>query len=250
MKRLKPLLIISLAIYLIGCFKLETKPEYNYDNLGLPQGIIYYLPLNGNLKDVSPKGNDAKIETGAESYSEDKNNKPNAAYKFGSSGGIRLLYPFKNFIASPSGSTVSFELYLDNAGANKVQHIFSPGYSYSFYIIPSQTKTIFRSQSSIKNDFEINKAILGKWVNICLIYKMKEVDLYLDGEKINTFTFGSDFPSMIVSLFGSNTISYNSGSTYATTDELFGSFDNIMGFNRALNDTEIKSINSYLKNRK
>ena len=192
-------------------------------------GLVGFWPFNGNANDESGNGNHGTVN-GA-TLTADRNGKVNSAYSFdGMSNYIRTkresinnfsfsgwfnLEKIQEYSPIIDGYNASFELLIKNTNPDFVEWVSSP------------------SQYNEKICNETNCKII-EWYHIISIYYDNNVDIYLNGIKIKTFT-NIKLPT--------NIGFYNFGASLSGSSQyLKGKLDDFGIWNRVLNEQEIKQL--------
>ena len=226
--------ILSLSVFLL----LSTTLVYAQ----LPQGLISYYPFNGNLKDSMGNGSDGKASSNVVA-STDRNGKANRAYSF--KGGPDYITLDNNL--SFENTTIScwvktkmikgqWQVLLSNlcdANVTKygqfIELRLDSMNRFDVYIgTPLDSRTL-TSKTALGND---------KWTLVTVsVDNFQTMNLYINGKRDSSHAF-TKLP------FTTGTLEFLVGARSSPHSEspFTGSMDEVMFFDRVLNDSEITSI--------
>ncbi len=218
------LLLIAMGFALTTQMILAQVPSY------VPtSGLVAYYPFTGNANDFSGNGINGTVN-GAE-LTTDRFGNVNSAYNF---NGIN------NYISAVRNNLNQFSVSLwFNANLNQefspfVDANISNWEIYLKYLKPTFTKWI-TAPSNYQEYISTTTVPLSQWQHIVYTYNSNNVNVYLNGVLISSFSN--------VSLVNSNNGLYYFGASISGSSQFYaGKLDDIGIWNRALTQDEITSL--------
>lgn len=232
----------------------------------LPQnGLIFYLPFNGNINDAGPNANTGNIMTttsGGVTLDADKNNNPNKCYYF---GGGYLDFGINDKLAVGENSFTFAAWYCATSYLN-VASIFTNNLGFGGGIsIGLRNGGIYTAVGggTMPNSISVNvinddNYRWNDWHHVAVVLdrSTKKFCIYVDGVKkpiLNDTSYGPyggtisgndlDFTGLPLNLTSMNT---NAVGAYLANGRVYQNFlgllDDIALYNRALSQSEITGI--------
>jgi hypothetical protein len=232
----------------------------------IPQnGLIFYLPFNGNITDVGPNANTGNLMTtnsGGVTLDADKSNNPNKCYYF---GGGYLDFGINDKLAIGENS-FTFVAWFCQTTYSGIYSIFTNNLGFGGGMsIGLKSGAIFTAVGggTMPNSISVNVVNDGnyRWndwhhVAVVLDRSTKKFCIYVDGIKkpiLNDTSYGPyggtisgnelDFTGLPLNLTSMNT---NAVGAYLANGRVYQNFlgllDDIALYNRALSQSEITGI--------
>jgi len=208
---------------------------------GLTDGLVAYLPFNGNANDESGNGNNA-INYGA-TLIPDRFGNPDKAYRF---YGAHMEVPNSASICPQNYLTISIWLKqddyqdFDSPSAISKRYIeFSIWNSYNItgYARNSTEKAISYQQSNSTQQYGIGTVIkTNQWTHIVAIYDGSSIKLYNNGILKDSLPFTGSIA------YNNNPLLIAKTSPFYPGGYWRGSIDEIRIYNRAITESEIQEL--------
>ena len=230
-------------------FSLALFKEVDTAQQQLGEGLVAYLPFNGNASDESSYGNHGNV-IGA-TLTQDRFGNPDSAYQF---DGVDDYIAIAN--APSLNPTTQITLsgwyrvdsrFRGNGGNSIINKSYNlahsaPYYQYNLQVtghdypsIPGSPGVIAVTSSGTNYAVALSMLTIGQWIHIVGVYDGVLVKIYVNGTLISSATHGGTFSD-----FGQDVwIGRNSASVGQYTP---GFIDDLRIYNRALSDAEIQSL--------
>jgi len=204
----------------------------------LNDGLVAYYPFNGNANDES--GNGYHGDVSGATLATDRSGKTNSAYNFDGKDDfidIGNIYNFNTEIAFSGW----FRLIQDgkwNAFFTKNTYC-DLAFMYKGFDDQNYSKTMRTFNGTCEGirsyDYDLDLP-LNTWFHIVFQSDGAQIQLYLDGQKVNSFNYSSSLKD------GSNFYIGATDTVYGFNYIWNGTIDDIRIYNRALSETEIQQL--------
>jgi hypothetical protein len=248
------LAIFSLLVFglSLSC-KKDNNPAPPVSNVHLKDGLLLYLPFDGNFADSSGNGNQTTPVGGA-SLTYDEHGYANSA--FGSSGNSeRLLVTNNGSIHFDTAFSVSFQFMIrDNSSSQnqiflsmvQVQNGYGPSFNTGLNCVDSSNFGFDISHNTGCDNFggtyiRNPTAFIPQpesWYNSVSIYHNGKSEVYINGKLISSATATTIFPISICQ--GAQVVV--GGWWDSDPLSIHGKMDEVRLYNRALNADEIAEL--------
>ncbi len=229
-----------------------------------PEKLVLYLKLNGDTKDASGKGFDGTVKTGGKQWgagtatlTKDRFGNANSAYHFDKGGNIEVPY---NPVLNPQKEiTISLWAKMDSSRASNYLVALNRWNGYKMQLQDANKVffTIKTDKGIWDKDDESLTLDKGKWYHMAVTYKSGEMNFYVDGTLIKSWTdkvgdpvavkssinmtIGQDLPT---SLYQNNEKDDADGNNFNGPwgGYFTGDMDDIRIYNAVLSATQVKSV--------
>ena len=230
-----------------------------------PSNLVLYLKMDGNANDASGKGFNGTLKQGHAGWgagtvtpTKDRFGADSKAYHFEKGGNIEIPY---NASLNPAKElSISLWVKMDSSRASNYLVSLNRWNGYKFQL-QEANKTFFtvKTTTGIFNDKDAETVTLdkGKWYHVAVTYKSGEMNFYIDGTLIKSWTdktgdpasvkstinmtIGQDLPTSLYNNIEANDADGNNFNRpwggYFT-----GDMDDLRIYNVVLSSTQIKSV--------
>ena len=217
---------------------------------GIWKGLVAYYPFNGNANDESGnRNNGSSVST---QLTQDRFGNSANALGFNGAGSF-VVVPHSKSIAIQSDVTISvwkkgrtptsyYENYITKRdGQGNWNYSLGGSFTYGPGGCPGEKdKYVTGRRNSGQMELKFTDATvsesIGIWVNLVISIRDKRATFSINGIPTGTSCFGSDFTLPSVDVGAPLTIGSFEGDWYN------GALDDVRIYNRALSDTEVKSL--------
>ena len=229
---------LIVAILFVSNVMAQNIPSY------LPKdGLVGYWPFNGNANDESGNGNHGTVN---EAFLDtDRFNKKNSCYNVSISGSNIATKVLAATGVKPR--TISFWFYFDKENNTNEQWVMlsyggtTPYTQLVASIWPKNNPSVDIGASYII----YNKEVINKWHNYTLVYDnsfgntVQNIKAYIDGVLLTDVISHTSFYQ--ISTQNSDMFPFRVG-TYNKNQTFQGKIDDLLYYNRALTDQEVKQL--------
>ena len=241
-------LVGHIAVIAAGMFNTTLQAQFAPTN-----GLVAHYPLNGNAKDASGNGLNARAYGGVRLVS-DRFGNTNSAFQFDGAGFLNISDPFGklNFDARFQNYSVSLWFLLDTInGENGDQKFICDRYnnspcSYDIYYRGSLNKFLVDIWDGGSGSLTLTSdtgTSFGIWHQISFVVSNRLCRLYLDG--IENDSGGAVLRANVGTTKNSDGIRQIGSDGSFSTTRLHGIESDIRIYNRALSSSEIKQLFEY-----
>lgn len=231
-------LLISFALISLNVMQGQKSEGFKFD-----KDLILYLPLNGNVNDLSPLKN--ICFAGIIKPEIDKNNNVNGAFSFEENGWI-AVDEVENFNRL-SAFTLSSWIYINNyAEHNNIISKVNPGRDFNLQVMEDGRLNFHTYNNGYIHFCSILKLPLHKWIHVAFTYDGNMFNMYINGKpqkfsinERNNFVEQKDLKFRFLWTGTDLTI----GNLYPSGGENFrGRIDEVRIYKKALSDVEVSQL--------
>lgn len=248
----KLLPLLSIFLIVISCKKNSSPPAPPASDVHLKNGLLLYLPFDGNMADSSGNGNITTAVAGA-ALTYDEHGKPNSAFA-GTGNGERILVTNNGSITFDTAFTVSANVMSRAIGRYAIVEFLdnTNGQSYSLGVGTTSTSP-FNLDYGVSNhlatcgSFPVTANLFmdtasflpepESWYNMVVIFHKGNMSAYINGNLVTTKTGGD----ATVKICPSAKVIVG-GWWDGDPASINGKLDEIRIYNRVLNADEITEL--------